>query len=306
MPGQKRSKPQTPSPAATDDGSGGLFRHFKKCVPEVTAVIQLDRTPSATRLATHDSVMEDFVPPGQPDPLPPREGTPAAPSFDEFVQGLTEEMALLDKQRTEADQQEGQQQTPFSPKEEKYAEALESASEDGDTTSALYQKMMRSMGEQEKQKYKGLSGDTLRKQYRAEWMAKELGNLRCKKKFVKSWRDVDVKKGEYICLEVLMEKYGFQVCHYAGASRARTYAQRCCKMGGKWLKFDSMADCWLVLYIRHEHSEVFEQAWTMCSEYSDNCSVKATEAVTTEQGGAAAPWNGGDDDDDAAGDDLSL
>ena len=173
MPGQKRSKPQSPSPVAADDGSGGLFRHFKKCVPEVTAVIQLDRTPSATCLRKPNSFMENFVPAGQPDPLTSREGTPAAPSFDEFVKGLTEDMAFLDKQRTEAGRQEGQQQTPFSPKEEKYAEALESATEDGDTTSALYQKMIRSMGEQEKQKYKGLSSDTLRKQYRAEWMAKE-------------------------------------------------------------------------------------------------------------------------------------
>ena len=72
----------------------------------------------------------------------------------------------------------------------------------GDTTSALCQKMMRNMGEQEKQKYKGLSSDALRKQYRAEWMAKELENLHCKEKFVKSRRDVDVKTGEYICLEV--------------------------------------------------------------------------------------------------------
>ena len=69
--------------------------------------------------------MEDFVPAGQPDPLTSREGIPAASSFDEFVKGLTEEMAFLDKQRTEADRQEGQQQTPFSPKEGKYAEALE-------------------------------------------------------------------------------------------------------------------------------------------------------------------------------------
>eukprot|EP00969_Alexandrium_andersonii_P121395 5365837-Alexandrium_andersonii.AAC.1 len=46
-------------------------------------------------------------------------------------------------------------------------------------------------------------------------------------------------------------------------------------MGGKWIKWCDMAECWMVLFVKSVHVERFSKCWKMCESHTQQVRLQA-------------------------------
>ena len=98
-----------------------------------------------------------------------------------------------------------------------------------------------------KQQYATAGTPEAREACRLEWAKRQLENIRVGKQHVKSWRNVDLTKGELMNFGRVVEQYGVRFDSKAAVRCAYNYCNKAAKMGGGWSAFDEMAECMLFM-----------------------------------------------------------
>ena len=149
------------------------------------------------------------------------------------------------------------------PRDANLKKGLEAALESDTFSSALYQKMLRTLDEKDKTAYKKLKTEEDKKQFNMEWARRKLESLTTSKSHERSWRKITSTIGEYKTVEKVAERFGWHANPVKAAQSACTYALRCAQLGGKWTRFDEMSQTWMVLDVRTQYQDVFEESWRL-------------------------------------------
>ncbi len=88
-------------------------------------------------------------------------------------------------------------------------------------------------------------------------------NIRVGKQHVKSWRNVDLTRGELMNFGRVVEQYGMHFDSKAAVRCAYSYCSRAAKIGGGWSAFDEMAECMLFMLYRREHHRENVESWKL-------------------------------------------
>ena len=144
-----------------------------------------------------------------------------------------------------------------------------------DCRGALGQKMSRDKPAMIEMKNK--STHTEKAAFRKEWAARQYTNLQETKYKHTQYQVIDVRKGEYVSLPLLVERFGGP----AGMSNpialraALTYATKCYILACPWVCYNEMAELDEYLHFRKQHREVFSQVWGLRSTQQSNSSARA-------------------------------
>ena len=262
----KRSRPGSFYHEAARDAPtiANFFAPKQKAIEETVNDTQDTVPPSQPRDSRQKSMKVNTGDGEQTHPAVADFTLDADADFKTFIDNLEAEMHQEDKARKDE-----QEEAPkvLKKRDANLKENLEKSLETGDLTSGVYQKMLRSFDSEDQEKYSACASDEERKDFRIQWCQRKLGDLTVVKKHQKAWQVVDEKRGEYITVEKLCEKYGWAVDAEKATRCASNYALKCSKMGGKWVHYDKMGETWMVLFMEIVHTETFSQCWQLCESY---------------------------------------
>ena len=158
-------------------------------------------------------------------------------------------------------------------KEQVLAAVLRKGIEEGCAADSAAGKKFRSMCDaKDKAEYKECKTDLDRKKFRCAFLDRKLKELEVSKSHSTTWKEISEEKGEYICFEQLAISYGFIVNPKKALEKAERYARKACTMGGRWVKYDSMAEDWEILKIKHQYRNLFDESWSMCEKHTQSFS----------------------------------
>lgn len=102
--------------------------------------------------------------------------------------------------------------------------------------------------------------------FRLNWAKAKLEEIRERKQFKRTWREVNTQSGEYLPFAVICQKEG-------GDDEAKRcawrYAKKCTMLQGRWLQWNGMTERWEYLYIHKTCVQEFESARSMYVDYTD-------------------------------------
>lgn len=137
---------------------------------------------------------------------------------------------------------------------------------------------------------------TMEKQaFRKSWAKCQFEKAMALKTKEKSWRKVDISKGSYLPLSVIIREEG---ADDDAIKASYEYIKACWAMGGLWRKFNKMTKRMEWLYMRQEVHEIYEESWRLYEEYHDKqrqptLSSATDVAAATFGAGAATAGAGG-------------
>ena len=114
---------------------------------------------------------------------------------------------------------------------------------------------------------------------RADWLQRVCNQLRYGKNHEKRWEKTDVTKGDYMPFGMLVESFGIHYDRKAAVEAATLHAEKCIKMQGDWMSYDSMGEVVEYLKLRKGFTERMQEAWTLWEE---------EQACNTDGGGTRA------------------
>lgn len=91
---------------------------------------------------------------------------------------------------------------------------------------------------------------------------------------------MDTKKGEYLPLGMVIEKYGILYDREKAIEAGMKYCTKACKMGGSWTFIDPMSEVIHVLHLKYDFIETMTEAWAnFDKEYGDATIKKAGQGA---------------------------
>jgi hypothetical protein len=219
------------------------------------------------------------VPPSQP-----RVGTPEDADHDD-----TDLDAALDHlhKRSKDPNETPAAETVIDPKDQNFASMLAAAVDDGDFTTrgALGQRFTKATkkGTPLHDDFKKQKSVQDKRNFRVAWAAASLKVLKQKKVYERSYQEIDVDKGQYLCFARIAAEEGGDV---AARRAAFKYCEKAAKMQGRWVSYNLMTERWEYLYVKRFHIEEFKQAWSLFVEHSSDPTGNAPAISTGNSTGS--------------------
>ena len=98
---------------------------------------------------------------------------------------------------------------------------------------------------------------------RAKWVERKCLELSFGKTHSRSWAKVDTTQGEYLPFGALVESFGIHYDRKTAVEAATRHAEKCIKMAGDWISYDSMGEVVEYLKLRKGFSETMSEAWSL-------------------------------------------
>ena len=126
-----------------------------------------------------------------------------------------------------------------------------------------------------------------KKAFRVQWAKTQLDQVTTVKQKLEKFQIVDEEIGTYEPLEMIAKYEGGKDSPSAWQA-ALNYASMCCKLGGKWLDYNTFTKRVDILYVKKTQRSAFTRSWTLYQEHlskqKDTSDVAiADTAATAEQ-----------------------
>lgn len=131
--------------------------------------------------------------------------------------------------------------------------------------------------------------------FRQQWAAKRFTEIKMQKREMRSWREVDIERGEYMPLARLIECEGYAFDPIGAMKAGYAHARRCASLGGQWICMNHFTGRLEYLKLRKEFEHQMVKSWQMFTEYSEAQAASSGEGNDPEirDGAPAAGADGG-------------
>ena len=134
----------------------------------------------------------------------------------------------------------------------------------------MFQRMKRSMQQDDKKEYAGLNTDKQRLAFRVAWAKRTLSKITSNKSHSQEWKQVDKDIGTYRTFERVAVEYGAAVDMGKSIKSAKTYCNKAAKLGGNWSKWCDMSYQWLFLFVEHTYEQICTECWATNEKHHED------------------------------------
>jgi hypothetical protein len=124
--------------------------------------------------------------------------------------------------------------------------------------------------------------------FRVDWAAKSFSKFKEEKTFAKSWKRIDLQRGDYLNFDQLIGDQG-GVQSRAAVQGAINLTRKCLRMGPPWVKRHPQTERVMFLRLHFAFSEEFEQCWSSYKREFDDTKGIETDVGQAANAAAAAP-----------------
>ena len=135
------------------------------------------------------------------------------------------------------------------------------AKEGLDPRSALGQKCMASLSDEDRAKYNSFKRFADKAFFRKEWAASQLEVMHRKRENKKGWKEVDATMGVYLPLATICQKEGYAVDPKGAIEATNKYAMACVRMQGRWIAENALTGRLDYLDLKRSKREEFTKSW---------------------------------------------
>jgi len=121
--------------------------------------------------------------------------------------------------------------------------------------------------------------------FRVDWAQKSFSKFKEEKSFAKSWKRIDLQRGDYLNFDQLIGDQG-GIGSRAAVQGAINLTRKCVRMGPPWIKRHPQTERIMFLRLHFAFSEEFEQCWSSYKAEMDD--IKGLEADVGQAANAAA------------------
>jgi hypothetical protein len=124
--------------------------------------------------------------------------------------------------------------------------------------------------------------------FRVDWAEKSFSKFKEEKTFAKSWKRIDLQRGDYLNFDQLIGDQG-GVQSRAAVQGAINLTRKCLRMGPPWVKRHPQTERVMFLRLHFAFSEEFEQCWSSYKREFDDTKGIETDVGQAANAAAAAP-----------------